>query len=162
MSPVEVTTKINRFHRLDELLTGDERYPVLGDMITEDQAAHVYQYLLSGMSRFYACDLKAKAAAGLVRKLTGLTPHLAYGMLMVYSAEGNGAYGHYYRPPFEFHSWLDLGGGRVIDFALPGVIEMGTQTSDDQGQILIGRDPCILAGPPPSWARYTLFDSEEV
>jgi hypothetical protein len=62
-------------------------------------------------------------------------------------------YGYMFKPPFEFHAWLQTPQG-IIDVALPGAIEKGLTTFDDVGPYLIGREPFILAGPPLDWMEY--------
>jgi hypothetical protein len=79
---------------------------------------------------------------------------LVAGEMRVVSADGAGCYGFDFNPPVECHCWLTDQKGRVIDFALPGVIETGLKTCDQVGPILVGRVPAVLAGITPSWLRY--------
>ena len=75
----------------------------------------------------------------------------------VWSGDRKSSYGFYFRPPYELHSWLDFGLGRILDFGLPGVIEAGLNTCDEQGPCIVGREPVILAGEPFDWMEYKAY-----
>lgn len=105
---------------------------------------------MKGLKRRWSCIEKAI----LVRKFIG-SGIVSIGSTMIWNNERNGTYGHYYNPPLEFHAWLVLNDQPfIVDFALPGVIEMGLQTKDEYGAILKNIKPYILCGPAPEGLDY--------
>lgn len=76
------------------------------------------------------------------------------GSLMIVSATNMSSYGHAYFPDTgEFHAWIEYQ-DKIIDFALPEMIQLGSTEKDDVGYFLEGRKPIILAGTPPEWLGY--------
>lgn len=101
------------------------------------------------LNRYYDCIRKALIVAKELNQ-----DSIRLGSLMVQSTEKGVAYGYAYNPPIELHAWVQIN-KNIIDLALPGTIEKGLKTRDDIGFFLIGREPIILAGLPPVWAKYT-------
>lgn len=134
---------------VDEILTGEERYPIIGGLLLKEEA-DLLMNRFKGLNRFWGCFEKTQISYFLLRMKT--TP--VAGSLMVMSKNLLSGYGYYFNPPFEFHSWLRCDNGMIIDLALPGVIEKGLVTSDKDGPYIIGRKPVILAGKPKNWMKY--------
>ena len=135
----------------NQLLTGEETWPILGDKVSVEQVQRIV-HEMAGLNKYWACLPKTKWARYILGK-----GRIVVGSLLVTSGDGKAQYGYYFRPPYEFHSWLDLGNdpdGPILDVALPGVIEKGLNTSDDIGPYLINREPVVLAGIPPDWCQY--------
>lgn len=152
-----VTTVISsKYDGIKETLTGQERYPIIGDALSERTVTLIQQCYV-GLERHWHCLEKAKKAADIIGE--GL---VCIGSLMVRSSDNKSEYGFYYNPPYEFHAWplimervSETHGNLVIfDGALPGVIEKGLITCDEIGPSLIGRKPVILNGKPEEWMRY--------
>jgi hypothetical protein len=138
---------------LHTLLTGEENYPLIGDntplpFSRDKKAAGDIQKSFKGLPRYGSCLEKSVIAQELIGGAVCL------GSLWVFSAKNGGAYGFDYNLPYEFHAWIKMLDGRIIDFALPGVIERGIILKDEHGPYLEGREPAILAGTPPEWVRY--------
>jgi hypothetical protein len=136
----------------NEILTGKERYPVIGNLLLQEEA-DLIMGRLKGMNRFWDCLFKNYTAQVLLR-LKRFGAIQVAGSLMIMSKDLLSSYGYYFNPPLEFHSWLRCDNGMIIDLALPGVIEKGLITSDKDGPYIIGRKPIILAGKPKNWMKY--------
>jgi len=132
---------------IDNELTGNEVYPIAGDLLTPEDAAIIFQKL-RGVNKHWFCLNKAD----IVRDYLG-EGEIHAGSLHVWSKGMKSNYGYDFHPPLEFHAWVAIGEG-IIDVALPGVIERGLATSDKLGSILEGREPIILAGAPLHWLQY--------
>ena len=145
------TTGMSSLFEDKELLTGEEIWPILGDKVSADQVQRIVREM-AGLNKCWACLPKTKWALHILGK-----GRIVIGSLLVTSGDGKSQYGYYFRPPYEFHSWLDLENdpkGPILDVALPGVIETGLTTSDEIGPYLINREPVVLAGTPPNWCQY--------
>lgn len=132
----------------DDRLSGHEDYPIVGDAVPKDVVSEVLQ-AYKGLRTCWDCIDKARIA----RKIIGYGIVMVGGSLVV-SSDGTSSYGYYFNPPYEFHVWLNLGGGDIFDAALPGMILKGTATHDEVGPCLVGRDPVVLAGTPAKWMLY--------
>lgn len=130
------------------LLTGEERYPLIGGSDYTDSHTRPLQIGLKGLPRYGGCLEKAKIAQ---REFGGV---IIMGRLAIYSAINGGLYRFDYNPPTEFHAWLQFVPGWILDLSLPGVIERGMKMTDELGPIIEGRVPAILFGKPPAWAIY--------
>jgi len=166
MNP-KATTGFTTFVGDDARLTGEERYPLTGHMwqLVGRRSLDEVQKLLSGLRTYWDCIEKNKLAKKMLRDaFVGLPLTQVVGSLMVVSGDSKSAYGYYFNPPYEFHSWLRIGDNPyykgIVDFALPGVIEKGLNSSDAVGPYLINRTPVILIGAPPTWMQYK--EHEEV
>lgn len=143
-----VTTGMCDFHEdKNELLSGNERWPVVGRKVDEETVGTILRSF-AGLGKYWDCLEKAKKS----QKILG--GRVVIGELMVVSGDHKSGYGYYWRPPFEFHAWVELEGGGIFDGALPGVIEKGLRTSDTVGPYLVDREPVILAGEPRDWMKY--------
>jgi hypothetical protein len=152
---MEGTTKITSVFDEDaqEVMTGKmysihsrNSSPIISESIAKELIDTFYQLKLN---RYYACIEKAKLVASHLR-----IQHIVLGALLVESTEPGVAYGYAYNPPLELHAWVEVG-ENIIDFALAGTIEKGLKTKDEIGYFLVDREPIILAGKPPTWAKYT-------
>lgn len=132
---------------VDKIMTGKERYPIVGDLVTEEEAVKVLTEL-KGLNLHWQCLPKVEITKGIL----GIGV-IAIGEIRVMSGDFLSTYGHNFNPPYEFHAWLEVGDG-IVDFALPGLIEKGLNSSDEIGPYLIGRKPIILAGNKPDWIYY--------
>jgi len=142
-----------------ELITGTEVWPVLGKLLPKAELAALMK-MITGYNLYYDCNRKAEA----VRKVKGFG-YVVGGAVMVLSAKSNGAYGHYWNPPFEFHAWWSpilKDTSMIVDLALPGLIMLGSKVKDSVGYVLEGRDPMILAGKPRDWMMYHPVEEMEV
>jgi len=143
-----VTTGFSDFTEdFSEVMTGEERWPILGDVVSEEEIWRVVAEL-KGLGRFWNCIDKARKC----KEILGVG-QVVHGSMLVWSGDWKSQYGFHWHPPYEFHSWVMLDGG-LIDVALPGVVEKGLRTSDDVGPYLVQREPVILAGKPPDWLLY--------
>lgn len=145
------------------LLNGEEVYNIYGpnfhenmDGFLADTAKRVHSQKgeiirrMAGMKRRWSCLEKAI----ILRHFIGAGA-VAIGSTLVWNNERNGTFGYYYNPPYEFHAWIELDTTPfIVDFALPGVIEAGLETSDHIGYILKDIEPVILCGPSPEWLSY--------
>jgi len=143
-----VTTGLTTITQDTELLTGSERYPIIGDAVSEDDVASLFTSFRN-LRKYWDCLGKAYRAQNFLGKR-----RVMLGSLLVVSGDWKSEYGYYWNPPFEFHAWLDLGSGAIFDAALPGVIEKGLTTRDSVGPYIVDREPVVLAGPPLSWMKY--------
>ena len=135
-----------------KFLTGDEKYKIIGKSLTERQLKKIIKEC-AGLKKNWDCLSKAKIAKKILKK-----GRVMVGSLMVNSSDMKSQYGFYYNPPYEFHAWLQLDKGKVIDIALPGVIDNGLNLSDDEGPFLTGRKPVVLGGKPLDWMLYNGFE----
>jgi hypothetical protein len=142
---IETTALTTFTGDLGEALTGDERYPIVGEAATPEEVEAILKSF-EGLNPYWDCIEKAKRAVRILGR-----GRVVLGAMMIASADMSSTYGHYFNPPFEFHAWVDLGNGIVFDAALPGTIIKGTNTSDDIGPMLVGREPIVLAGRPREW-----------
>lgn len=143
-----VTTMMTNIAKDHRYLTGEERYRIVGDAVTEEEVAKVLE-ACKALNRHWDCIPKAKMA----RRILG-RGRIAVGALLVWSEDYTSNYGYYFNPPFELHAWLVLEDGSIFDVALPGVIEKGLTTCDEIGPAVIGRDCVVLAGKPKRWMDY--------
>ncbi len=131
----------------DPIMTGNEKYLVVGDIIPEIWIRKVMQHF-AGFKVHWNCIEKAQVAHQILNM--GV---VVVGKMHVMSGDKKSMYGFDFNPPLEFHSWIQWG-ENVIDFALPGVIEKGLITADEYGPYLVGLNPFILAGKVPSNLYY--------
>lgn len=141
----------------DKIITGEEIYPIVGDLLTPGKIERI-MLRMKGLSRYWNCIEKARIA----REVLGFG-EIVLGECLVWSNDFKSSYGFYFNPPFEFHAWVQIynspldwygKGMRIVDVALPGVIELGLATHDHIGPCVVGREPFILAGEPPDWVEY--------
>lgn len=132
----------------DERLKGDEEFKILGNLLTLKDM-RILKPQIAGLLRHWDCVEKARIARNHLGK-----GRIFVGSLMVKSGDYKSEYGYYFNPPLEFHAWLCLKNGRIIDIALPGVIEKGIISEDAYGPFLVDREPVVLAGFPPEWVTY--------
>lgn len=144
--PTTLLTTLDR--DIGNNITGEEEWEILGNAVEPQVIQEIIQ-ACSGLNYYWNCLEKAEKAQEILGRGT-----VIMGSLMVVSADFTSEYGHYWNPPFEFHAWVDLRNGSLVDIGLPGVIEKGLTTSDHIGPALIGRTPSVLAGPPPFWLKY--------
>jgi hypothetical protein len=153
-----VTTAITSvFDDMDKVMTGEEIYPVYGELLTTSELIALIKKC-RGLYSYWDCVRKAY----IVKKYLNRGVIVA-GECMVQSANKRSLYGHYFRPPFEFHAWWQEAFDPaikclrypIIDIALPGLITKGLITKDEIGPMLTGREPVILAGNPEQWMYYT-------
>lgn len=143
------TTCFDRLKENDEKMSGEERYPISGNLLTPEQAEKI-MFRMKGLNRYWDCIEKAQIA----REVIGVGV-VVLGELLVWSEDYKSSYGFYFNPPFELHAWVSLSKiSQIVDVALPGVIEKGLITRDSIGPCVIGRSPFILAGVPPNWVEY--------
>ena len=135
----------------ERLMNGDEEFSILGDLIDQKILNEIIKNC-KGLKYHWDCLHKSM----ITQQVIG-SGFVAVGKTMVLSGDFKSSYGHYYNPPYEFHSWLIYKGG-VIDVALPGLIETGLNFSDDQGPFLVNRKPVVLAGKPKKWMTYKVHD----
>jgi hypothetical protein len=133
---------MTRISDAEPLLTGNEKYPITGHIMTTEAAIKIQSYF-GGLKKYWHCLEKALICRQLLKFGT-----VVVGEMRVISGDGSSAYGYNFNPPFEFHAWLQLPDGNILDFALPGVIEKGLNTSDEHGPFLTGVEPFILVGLP--------------
>jgi len=126
------------------LLTGDEKYEIAGYCINHDTIRHIFKQC-KGMNRHWNCIEKAQRVIDMLG-----VGRVHIGAMMVYSEDYSSSYGFHYNPPLEFHAWVDMPEYKIIDVALPGVIERGLKMED----VLKGREPVILNGRPEKWMVY--------
>jgi len=131
----------------DRLLTGHEKFKIHGDAINEKQLKAIIS-ACKGLKYHWNCRKKALQVKNIIGGVVIL------GETMILSGDLKSAYGHYFNPPYEFHAWVQLPKGVIVDVALPGLIETGLNFSDDQGPFIVGREPVVLAGRPESWMKY--------
>jgi hypothetical protein len=133
----------------DFLVTGDESYPIIGELLTPLACSAIFKKMeVAGLNRYWDCLPKAKIVLDHLGQ-----GELKVGSMYVWSGDMLSNYGYEFRPPFEFHAWVAIGED-IVDMALPGVIEKGLSTRDEIGPALVGRSPVILAGPPLPWMTY--------
>lgn len=145
-----VTTAMGCISSTDALLTGEERWPILGFAISAEEYAEIMQNL-TGMKRHWDCLDKARKVVEIIKR-----GHVVVGSCMVWSGDMKSQYGYYFNPPLEFHAWVIDDKRQIIDVALPGVIEKGLTTSDEYGPMLIGNESFVLAGYPIISVEYKI------
>ena len=144
----------NTFLDDNEILSGTERYPIIGDLIEQDLADKILTEFV-GLKRYWDCLEKAQITKRMTDHLFNIPSVIILGALDIHSVEPNCSYGFDFNLPYEFHAWVLTDKG-IIDTALPGVIEKGLNTSDHVGPSLIGRKPYIIATDKKiSWIVYT-------
>lgn len=151
------TTRLTAISETDELMTGYEKYNMIGDQ--PQSMTNLWNRVRSmdrkiiltfkGLKRNWSCIEKAILAQSIIG-----AGDVIIGACEVMNNERTGTYGYYYNPPFEFHSWVQFNQDFLVDFALPGVIEQGLKTRDEIGYILTDIEPVILCGTPPEWLHY--------
>lgn len=133
-------------------MTGDEKYPVIGDYLVKDifnQVAKQFKGLLVG------ANCVEKNMIG--ERAVGFSCLLVVGSFRIWTKRMNSAYGFDFNPPYELHSWLvpKKDHNIIIDFSLPGIILRALKFKDKQGYVVRKRNPCYLSGPPPEWLWYS-------
>jgi hypothetical protein len=149
--PLIATTIMNIFDDPQVYLEDKELsfVPVNGGLITKKELKEI-STRCTGLSKYWDCINKAIRTKQVLGRGS-----LCIGSLLIYSADDKTNFGYEFNPPYEFHAWLSIDGGKgIVDVALPGVIEKGLTSRDEHGPFLIGREPCILAGPPLGWMEY--------
>jgi hypothetical protein len=162
------TTCLAALTSVDPILNGEEFYNIYGPNFqenmdgSEERVAKIIHSRkkdiiskMAGLKRHWSCLEKAI----MVRRFIGAGV-VSIGSLSVMNNEKTGTFGYYYRPPYEFHAWVELKQEPryVIDFGLPGVIEKGLITKDEYGYILKDMEPVILCGPVPEWLSYRPYE----
>jgi len=136
----------------EPIMTGKERYPILGWGIPKKEIESLLEQC-KGLKLNWDCEKKAMLVWKHINR--GV---LVFGEMKVWDAEHTATYGFEYHPPFEFHAWIEerspKGHRLVHDLSLPGVVLKGLDTCDEIGPILKGRTPMALAGRIPKWAEY--------
>ena len=164
---MEKTTVMAPMTFEDPILTGKEVFQIKGPKFQQIEDGSVAEAVklvhvhkkeimrsMKGLKRRWSCIEKAI----LVRKFIGVGI-VALGSTLIWNNERDGTYGHYFNPPLEFHAWVELNQQPfIVDFALPGVIEMGLRTKDEYGAILRNIKPYILCGPASSGLDYQAHD----
>ena len=135
-------------------MTGDEWYPVVGDIFDLEFVNLIvsdFMRKFKGLPLMGACNRKAQ----IVHAFIAPTAIIAGG-IKVWNKDYSATYEHTFNPPFEQHWWLQYNQNSklIIDFALPGVILRGLKERDEIGPYLEGRKPVILAGEAPDWIEY--------
>lgn len=143
----QILTSFSTVSNNDPILSGYERYPVIGNAISENEALQI-AIDMNGLKAHWNCLEKAHLARSIICR--GV---VVVGSLMIVSGDLKSEYGYHYCPPYEFHAWI-MFNGNIVDVALPGVIDKGLTTHDEYGPYLVGREPVILAGKPESWMKY--------
>lgn len=143
------TTMMTNITDKDEKLTGNEKYDIIGNAIPELAINNIIEKC-AGLNKYWNCMEKAHIA----RETLGFG-YVVFGSLTVWSYDYRSSYGYLWNPPFEFHAWVNLGAGHILDIALPGVIEKGLNIYDDISPALVGREPLILNDIPQRWMEYT-------
>jgi hypothetical protein len=139
------------FNTKTEVITGNEDFPIYGDLITKDQLEKMLficaEYHLN--SRWNCID-----KAIIARTILG-QGIIVIGTCLIYSSDMETNYGFEFQKsgPYEIHAWLSYKDG-IVDIALPGVIQSGLELSDEHGPFLSGRSPVVLAGKPADWMFY--------
>lgn len=135
----------------DGEMTGNEKYPVVGELIDGFDMA-VLMVICKGMNPFWDCYPKAR----IVQEYMD-SGYVVIGAMKVWNAMMTANYGYECNLPLEFHAWWQTSldpDSPIVDIALPGVIQKGIDTKDELGSIIVGRTPCILAGKPLDWMKY--------
>ena len=146
---MEVSTNFTTIvEDMDKVMTGEERYPIFGGFVAESEAIKILTEF-KGLNLYWECLPKAE----LTRIMLG-QGKVAIGEIRVFGNNFLSAYGHNFNPPYEFHAWVEITPDIIIDFALPGLILKGLNTSDEIGPYIVGREPIILAGMKPDWMHY--------
>lgn len=128
-----------------EIMTGNERYPIIGDALTEEQVNNITS-LFKGLNLYWNCLEKAQIVYSEIEDTV-----LEIGSVYISERSGKyvSQYGHACNPPYEFHAWTSLN-GKILDLALPGVIMQGLKSKDKYGTFLETTKPFILVGNPPA------------
>ena len=151
------TTLTNLLQDQDKILTGEEKFPIMGTSLSNEQACEIYQRF-AGLNKYWDCIDKARIVLDYLGRNKGI---VVYGSTQILCSHEDhiSSYGYLYNPPFEFHAWVQLWNEDIIDCSLPGVIEKGLNTFDDKGSFLIDIEPFIFAGPKDmlDWIKYTRF-----
>lgn len=155
----------------EPILTGDERYPVLGNLV-DPAIFDKIQSAFGGLTCHWDCNNKTEIAFNILAAEKNLKVDFqlvqVIGGVKAVSADGLSAYGYEFHPPIEFHCFIACWNLKkkvnhgIIDVALPGVIEKGMTSSDDQGPFIVGREPVILNGNPPDWLIYSIASFAEI
>jgi hypothetical protein len=137
----------------EEVMTGDERYPVIGSLLKRSKFEEICKSQFKGLYTYADCVDKNHRGR---EALTEIPTALVIGAVRVWDKYGRGCYGFDYNPPQEIHAWLvPIEFPRaIIDFSLPGLILRALKFEDHEGPIVGGRTPAYLAGPPPKWLQY--------
>lgn len=134
----------------NEKMTGEEMFSMIGGI--EDLDIAPFIQACKGLNPYWNCLEKA-----IIVQKGMQSGHVVMGSLYVWNDKMNAQYGYAWNPPKEFHAWWQPNLSKkapIIDIALPGVIAKGSTIRDEQGLILTGREPVILAGYPPFWLEY--------
>jgi len=133
-------------------MTGEESYPIIGNLIDHEKLKEILKKC-AGLHQHFSCIQKAE----LVRDYLG-HGQVVIGQLLVWNKEMTANFGYFYNLPLEFHAWWEpdnaIAGRVIVDISLPGVIEKGLKTKDHIGYLIEGREPFILNGRPLEWTAY--------
>ena len=147
-----MTQKIVTFLDDNEVMTGKEKYPVIGKAISNNQAKKII-LKCKGLKLYWDCIDKAKRAQEILKR-----GKVVFGSCTIWSGDWQSNYQFLFNPPYELHSWLELENGQIIDIGLAGAILKGSILRDDIGPFLVNRKPKILAGYPPKWIEYKVYE----
>lgn len=150
-SIVTTSTIASIFNTKMEIMTGNEDFPMYGNLITKDQLEKML---------FICAKHRLDSRWNCVEKAIIARTVLGHGIItigtcLIYSSDIETNYGFEFQKatPYEFHTWLSYRDG-IVDIALPGVIQSGLELSDEHGPFLSGRSPIVLAGKPADWMFY--------
>lgn len=133
-------------------MTGNEMFPVIGGWPDALLLVPTLMQKCKGLNPFWDCLQKAI----IVEQHILNTGVVMLGSCHVYNDTMDATYGYDFNLPTEFHAWWqpDEYSKFIIDIALPGVISKGMLVIDEQGPLITGRLPVILAGKAPNWVEY--------
>lgn len=136
----------------NDLMTGEERYPVIGTYLVKDIFKEVTKKF-KGLQITSNCVEKNVIGMAAI----GVPCWIALGSFRVWNKKRTSSYGFDFNPPYELHSWLipKVDPYIVIDFSLPGVIIRALKFKDSKGRVVTNRTPSYLAGVPPPWLEYS-------
>lgn len=154
------TTMTATLNEADPRIAYDDWWPTYGTALTAEQLTLAVRMMTDWkLKRHWHCLEKAYVVKDLLKG-----GRVVIGSAYAVSIGEDAEYGHEFNPPYEFHAWwMSEDFKTVIDLGLPGLIENGLRTRDDEGPALVGREPCILAitHPPdrmPKWLRYKAYE----
>ena len=157
MSLITKTMVINT--EKEELLSGKELFPMKtnqGELLLSRFDYEKIMGSMAGLKRRWDCLMKAQK----VKEYFG-SGYIVVGGCLIWSKDMKSQFGYWFNPPLELHAWWQPYitpnqkiKPSIIDFALPGIIEKGMNTSDELGPFITGRDPFVLAGTAPDWVIY--------
>lgn len=134
----------------------NDKYKIFGDAIDHNIILDVMSKLV-GLPYHSYCGIITIVTSFILNHKYRIKTDYITGSTIVSCASNKTTYGFEYKPPFEFHAWLQFSETGILDVSVPGLIWRGLNTRDEHGAFLENIDEIIINGFPPPYIKYTPY-----